>query len=495
MNTSRPGRDLLPAGLLLLVAISVAGAAWLTRHPEWPGLERAQGWPVVGPLAARFRAAYLPAPARPEAQSDEPPRWIVVWEEEGPPRPERTVERSRSAEPQEPPPPPVPLGEAWVRPGSPLRERPAAVAEAVERTAGWVLLPVVEQRQGWAAVLLGGRVLWLADSALSGPEERPLGSEPLPARPVVPAPPDPALLAQARRLLGPDAWQAPLGPYLLLSDLSSREIVGRLAETVRAAEGAYRERTGLVPVAPAEGTIVLFAREASYRELQAGEERIAGLPASGHALGAFVALFAGEQGGEETASVLLHELVHLLNQRAIGPALPPWLDEGLAEELAGSARDAGGRPLPGTYGGLLVHSERRWSATGGSAALAEGARALERQPGPLLPGLLELDRERFLGGEPPGVSYVLAFLLVRFLLDGEGGALAPAFRAFLADVAAGAPATPAALGTRLGRGWPAVEGAWRAFVAAERERVFGLYSAPPAGRRGSSSRQADEPSA
>ncbi|HSM51921.1 MAG TPA: hypothetical protein VLA75_11030, partial [Thermoanaerobaculia bacterium] len=119
-----------------------------------------------------------------------------------------------------------------------------------------------------------------------------------------------------------------------------------------------------------------------------------------------------------------------------------------------------------------------------------------RERGPLLPGLLERARERFLGGEPPGVSYALAFLFVRFLFEGEGGALAPGFRSFLADVAAGAPATPVALAARLGRGWPALEAAWRAFVAGERERVLGsVYGAPPAGRRRSSSRQADEPSA
>jgi len=493
MGCRRRVRDLLSAGLLLLALGAVAGAAWLTRHPEWPGLVRAAGWPVVGPLAARFRAAYLPAPAPQQPPGGgEPPRWIVVWEEDAP----EPAPPSPLPPPEPPAPRPIPVGEVWVRPGSPLRERPDAAAEAVERTASWVLLPVVERRDGWAAVLRGGRPLWLADAALSGPEERPLGSEPLPPGPVAPAPPDPALLAEARRLLGPEAWEARLGPYVLLSDLPTREPVASLAAAVEMAEGAYRARTGLAPAAAAGGTIVLFAREASYRELQAGEEGIAGLPASGHALGAFVALFAGGQGGDETASVLLHELAHLLNQRAIGPALPPWLDEGLAEDLAGSARDAAGRPLPGTYGGLLRREKERWSATGGSAALAEAARALERAPGPLLPGLLELDRDRFLGGEPPGVSYALAFLFVRFLFEGEGGALAPAFRAFLADVAAGAPATAAALGARLDRGWPAVEAAWRAFVAAERLRVLGdAYGAPPAGRRRSSSRQAAEPSA
>ncbi|HPA96847.1 MAG: hypothetical protein GX178_05260, partial [Acidobacteria bacterium] len=62
MRTPRRGRERLTPGLLLLLLGFAGAAAWLTRHPEWRGLERAAEWPLVGPLAARFRAAYLPAP-------------------------------------------------------------------------------------------------------------------------------------------------------------------------------------------------------------------------------------------------------------------------------------------------------------------------------------------------------------------------------------------------------------------------------------------------
>jgi len=481
VRTPRRGRERLTPGLLLLLLGLAGAAAWLTRHPEWRGLERAAEWPLVGPLAARFRAAYLPPPPAPAARPDEPPRWVVSWEEAAPSsrgQPARPRPAPAEEVPAAPEPPPAPLGESWARPGSGLRERPEATAEIRERLRDWALLAVLERRGEWVAVGRGGRRLWLEAAAFSAPDERPFGSAPLPVGPGEPAPPAPERLAEARRLLGPAVREMPLGGYLLLTDLPAADLPPALGAAVAALEPAYRERTGLTPVGAAAGVIVLFASEAAYRTFQAGEERLAGLPVSGHAHGGLVALPAAA-GEDETAAVLTHELVHLLNQRAIGPALPPWLDEGLAEELAGSARDAAGRSDPGGYGGRLERDGRRWSATGGLAALFQAARVLEADPGPLLPALLEREWTAFVRGPDAPASYALSFLFVRFLLVGEEGALAPGFRAFLAAVAAGGPATPPALAAQLGREWPALEAALRAFVAAEAERELAARSAPP----------------
>ena len=371
MRTPRRGRERLTPGLLLLLLGFAGAAAWLTRHPEWRGLERAAEWPLVGPLAARFRAAYLPAPSAPPAPPDEPPRWVVVWDEVEPPGSRFPARRPAPAEAVRLPAPeplPAPLGESWARPGSGLRERPEATAEIRERLRDWALLAVLERRGEWVAVERGGRRLWLEAAALSAPDERPFGSAPLPVGPGEPAAPAPERLAEARRLLGPAAREMPLGGYLLLTDLPAAGLPPALGATVAALEPAYRERTGLTPVGTAAGVIALFASEEAYRAFQAGEERLAGLPVSGHARGGLVALPAAA-GEDETATVLVHELAHLLNRRAIGPALPPWLDEGLAEELAGSARDAAGGLEPGGYGGRMERDERRWTATGGLAAL------------------------------------------------------------------------------------------------------------------------------
>ena len=59
-------------GVLLLVLGALGGLAWLTHHPETPWLVRAAGWPVVGPLAVRFRAAYLPPGPTPKVEAEEP---------------------------------------------------------------------------------------------------------------------------------------------------------------------------------------------------------------------------------------------------------------------------------------------------------------------------------------------------------------------------------------------------------------------------------------
>ncbi len=480
MRTPRRGRERFTPGLLLLLLGLAGAAAWLTRHPEWGGLERAAEWPLVGPLAARFRAAYLPPPPAPAARPEEPPRWVVSWEEAAPSsrsQPARPRPAPAEEVPAAPEPLPAPLGESWARPGSGLRERPEATAEIRERLRDWALLAVLERRGEWVAVGRGGRRLWLEATALSAPEERPFGSAPLPVGPGEPAAPAPERLAEARRLRAPAAREVPLGGYLLLTDLPAAGLPPTLGAVIAALEPAYRERTGLTPVGTAAGVIVLFASEEAYRAFQAGEERLAGLPVSGHARGGLVALPAAA-GEDETATVLVHELAHLLNRRAIGPALPPWLDEGLAEELAGSARDAASGLEPGGYGGRLEGDGRRWSATGGLAALLQAARVLENDPGPLLPALLEREWTAFVRGPDAPASYTLSFLFVRFLLAGEEGALAPGFHAFLAAVAAGGPATPPALVAHLGREWPALEASLRAFVAAEAERELAARTAP-----------------
>jgi hypothetical protein len=67
------------------------------------------------------------------------------------------------------------------------------------------------------------------------------------------------------------------------------------------------------------------------------------------------------------------------------------------------------------------------------------------------------------------LSYAQSSFWVRYLLDGEGGALAPKFHAFLDAIAAGEPPAPEALRQRLGRSWPELETGFRAWVLAQRE--------------------------
>ncbi|MGH2628331.1 MAG: hypothetical protein ACRDHY_16965 [Anaerolineales bacterium] len=232
-------------------------------------------------------------------------------------------------------------------------------------------------------------------------------------------------------------------------------------------EDAYRGRYGLAPVGEPAETVVLFAGEAAYRAFQEREAQLAGLAASGHTVPGPVALFDGGRGRAEVAGTLVHELAHLLNRRAIGPALPSWLDEGIADDLALSRIDEAGRLAPGTLGGAVVQEGHRRELFGAPAVLHRLAAGIEEERLRPLPELLDLDWGPFVAGAGARLHYAQASFWVRYLLDGEGGALAPAFRAFLAGVAAGGSVAPEALRSRLSRSWEELEAGFRAWLLAE----------------------------
>ena len=152
---------------------------------------------------------------------------------------------------------------------------------------------------------------------------------------------------------------------------------------------------------------------------------------------------------------LLHELGHLLNRRALGPALPPWLDEGMSDDLAFSIVDESGRLLAGTISGLRVETVGGFELRGGLASLKISAEDAERQ---VLPGLLDLSWTEFAIVGPVGRNYARAAFLVRCLLaDRCGPASATAFRDYLSGISGGGSADPEALRSELDRSWFLVE--------------------------------------
>lgn len=484
--------SLLPLAALLAL---LAGIAWLSTHPDSPLVARLARAPGIGRLVERLRPSETrPTPAAPTGEGVE-----VFWvgEEERPaavPGPGAPPGPPPHSTPSTPPAPPRPvLAERWARPGSELRAAGDPAAPEVDRLVGWTLLPVLAARAGWSEVWLGGRALWLPEAAFSAADERPLGSAPEPPRPLPGRPADPARLDAARRLLGAAARSGRLGPYALLTDLAPGTLPAGLETVASALEAAYRERSGLAPAGEPLETVVLFARRADYRRFQAAEERLAGLPATGHAARGLVAL-AAEADGEETeppvavpagelAATLAHELVHLLNRRALGPALPPWLDEGLAEDLAWRARDADGRSLPDPDGWEAGHEIRLEGSTlrlsGALAALETLARARAAGTAPSIEALLAAEWEAFVAPERATLHYAASLWLVRCLFDAEGGALAPGFRAYLRDVARGEPAGGAALAAAVGRPLPVVDASCGVFVNARREVARQALPTPP----------------
>jgi hypothetical protein len=127
----RRDRSLAIAGL---VAIALAaGFAWLTRHPDSPWLDRAADWPLVGPLAERFRERWRPAPPAPRPPA-EPPEVavlrVLIPDPEGAPPPSTATSPGRAraapvAPPDRSPEPPRPL--------APRTAEPALVARALDR--------------------------------------------------------------------------------------------------------------------------------------------------------------------------------------------------------------------------------------------------------------------------------------------------------------------------------------------------------------------------
>ena len=166
----------------------------------------------------------------------------------------------------------------------------------------------------------------------------------------------------------------------------------------------------------------------------------------------------------EVFSVLVHELTHLLNRRAIGPALPPWLSEGLAEALAISRIDGDGSLHPDALGGErrdAAGSVVRW---GGLASIMLISDALDQDRLPTLRQLMRLDRQGFHRQGSSQLNYALSAFWVRYLVSGSELSPTAGFRAFLDEVAKGQPITEERFLTRLEKGWSELESGFRLWI-------------------------------
>lgn len=287
-------------------------------------------------------------------------------------------------------------------------------------------------------------------------------AEVLPPRPLPGRAPSPELLRRATEALEAGR-QIVLGPYVTTTDVTDEALLRRLDGLAREVEGAYQRRYGLTPVGEAREAVVLYRREADYRRLANEDSRIAALASAGHTSQGLVLLFAGGRTDAEVGATLVHELVHLLNRRALGPALPPWLDEGLAEDLAMSRATAEGRLETGTLGGSAIDAGDRIDLRGGLAAALTAQRALDGGRLPRVQTLLDSHWEEFVNAGRDE-RYDAACFLVRYLLDGEGGAMREAFRGYLAGVAAGGSVESEELRRRLDRPWPLLDLGWHAWL-------------------------------
>ena len=355
------------------------------------------------------------------------------------------------------------------RAGTVIRKAPNAKAPRIAVLAEPADLPRIGQQGAWVEVRWKKTTGWVSLAGQAGAEgDLPLlGSAAEPTRPVAARAPDPERLARGRQLLGlateRAAKSARLGPYALFTDLADPERLAFLDRTAGQVESAYRERYGRTPIGTAAEAVLLFEREGAYRAYQDAEGALAGAEASGHSGYGLVAIWDGGRPTREIAETLVHEIVHLLNRRAIGPQLPPWLDEGMADDLAHSRIGDDGALDPSTLGGSAFRAGGRIQYFGARAALRQLVEAQGEGTAPTLPALLAMPWETFVGAGAD-LHYAQASYFIRYLLEGQSGALAPAFRAFLTQVAEGGEPSAEALEKALGRDWPELEAGFRAWV-------------------------------
>ncbi len=445
-------RDFTALWLFLLLG-ALAALALLTAYPESRLAKRAESWPVAGPLVSRIRDLYRPPPASPPA---EPEVEIVV------------LPRSRPTRSNPPATPGAPgrRPRVWVPPGTPLYAEPDAAGEPLRRFDDYGYHGFAERSGDWyrlewhdAELRAGGGWVRLPGYREPSREElwRPAPVVPLPA-----APPDDTALARARELMGALAEEHDCGPYRLLSDRPRGALHASCARLARSLESVYRGRYGVAPVGRPAGAILAFGRATDFSAFSRDYRNSAGSQGFATPSRGFVAL---PPGGDQRAR-LVHELTHLLNRRALGPALPPWLEEGLAEDLALSRIDATGALVPGSLAGSAVAAGQRTAwLTGGLAAVRQLLAWRAGGVGPSLEQLVTLDAERFRTTGSASLHYSLAGLWVRYLLDGAGEPTAAAFRSYLAAVAAGEPVAAGRLPERLGRDWPELEAGFRDWAA------------------------------
>lgn len=435
--------------LLALLLAALGGFAWLTHHPGVPWLAEAESWPLVGPLAAAFRERYLPPPAAgtalPGSDAGEGgvEVTLVYLPEETSPTPGSQAEIRGATE------------QVWLQAGTVLAREPRQGAPAVARLAVIANLPVLERRGKWARVTYREATGWVMAPPEVGPP--PLGNAPEPPRPVPALTPDPALLARGLSLLGARSPAGGLGPYPLYTDHADPGLLAFLDRVAAGVEEAYRRRYRRSPVGEAAEAVLLFSREDGYRAFQESDPRLTGLAAAGHAGHGLIALYAQDRPRWELAGTLVHEVTHLLNRRALGPALPPWLDEGMAGDLGSSSFGPGGAIAAATLGGETRRSGKRLDFHGPRASLRHLVEALDGGRFLPLPELFRLPWEAFVRPPASELHYAESAFLVRYLVEGEGGELAPGFRSFLAAVSDGAPATGEALAEHLGRPWRRTE--------------------------------------
>ena len=434
--------------LILTLALALLGSlAWLTRNPEAEVLVRAQNWPAVGPIARWFRDQYLPPETSPETGGTET-EWVIL-------RPTAI----------ETPSTPVETGPAmWLLPDTRLLREPSTGAEELARLTKVSMATRLERRGSWYRVRYRATEGWALLEDYDPNRDPPYGEAPEPPGPVESRAPDEEQLALARGLLGSRAREGQLGAYSLLTNVQDGALLDWLHAVALQVESNYVTRYDRQPIGSPRATVVLFDQEGPYRVLEARSPRLTGLHSSGYNASGMVVFFAGRRRGDQVVSTFVHELVHLLNRRALGPALPPWLDEGLADDLGNC------RILPdGTFdinrlSGSQTVSRGETRLEGAVSALSRLEKSRYQGGFPDLAHLTRMEWDEFVRGGAINQNYAASSFFIRYLLEAQDGRFASDFQDFLDDVSDGLPPDGESLRLRLGVGWSELNAGFQQWI-------------------------------
>lgn len=443
-------------GLSIVIAL-FAGFAWLTRNPDSELVHRARAWPLIGGWAEVFHRAYVPPPreevGHDEAQSGRPAtEYEIVWIGSDP----RAEFEPRGAAPY-----------VWVQPGSPIHADPEAESKVLHTTRALANLPILDREGGWYQVESRGRgdglvTGWIRadDPVEPAPHSTPDPVLPLPANPI-----DETRLKVALDLMEGWGREYVCGDYRLVTDDATSSWLALCSELVGDLESVYAERYGLDPVSRAAETILFFSDREAYEAFRDQEQvRFESNVAHSYPARGYIAFYEGDRSPSQVISSLVHELTHLLNRRSLGPALPPWLAEGMADDLAESATDAIGQVSPGDLGGEAERLVSWTLRTGGIASLIRLQTLDQLDELPTLSELIAIEGSEFYGPQFAQNHYALSSFWIRFLLDDPDSELAVGFRSYLSAVAAGEAISEALLIRHLNREWAALEADFRRWL-------------------------------
>jgi hypothetical protein len=342
--------------------------------------------------------------------------------------------------------------EIEVKAGTRVRAEPDPSAPSIAVVDADMTLPVSCRCGDYAEVRWAGLRGWVRADDTEGPRLESAAIEGGAER-----------IARARQGMQPQGREARLGPWRLVTDVPAGELKGLDAVAAHLPE-AFTSRTGLATRPIPGQAVAIFSSDGGYESFaQTDGRRIPAIP--GHVRAGLAAMAVGFD-LPETRARLVHELTHLLSRNALGEGIPPWLDEGLSEDLAWCRVDAAGRLRPDT---LDVHVDTIVTTTGVVHA-REGpliqvrewlASARAGLVPPLTP-LLSPDSRFFSDSAERLKAITTSAMLVRWCL--ADSARAAAFQEFLTAVSLGGATDANALAAALGTDVPGLQKAFLKYL-------------------------------